>query len=192
MSAPGRIRTRDPLLRRSVCAAGQPACPQVSRCVGLSGSGREFPALTGRSGTQRARRLRSRTTVGSSPPWSSSPPSDLRITRVSRCVAHKFKARASFKFAGCCWRRSLAVDGRSGASRGHAPAMRRPGSQRCGAAGRSPVFRPGVVSQRIALQNLPEVPGRTTSSKCSVILGSGGSASLWRSRGLSAGLTSSR
>jgi hypothetical protein len=42
---------RDPLLRRSVCAAGQPACPQVSRGIGLSGSDREFPALTGRSGT---------------------------------------------------------------------------------------------------------------------------------------------
>src|SRR5437762_303274 len=66
-----------------------------------------------------------------------------------------------------------------------------PGSQRCGAVARSPVFGPGV-SQRIALQNLPEVPGKTTSSKCSVILGSGGSASLRRSRGLSAGVTSSR
>lgn len=48
----------DPLLRRSVCAASQPACSQVSRCVGLSGSDREFPALTGRSGTQRARPFR--------------------------------------------------------------------------------------------------------------------------------------
>jgi hypothetical protein len=45
----------DPPLRRSVCAAGQPACPQVSRCSRLSGSDRKFPALTGRSGTQRAR-----------------------------------------------------------------------------------------------------------------------------------------
>ena len=34
-------------LRRSVCAAGQPACTQVSRCIGLSGSDREFPTLTG-------------------------------------------------------------------------------------------------------------------------------------------------
>jgi hypothetical protein len=48
----------DLLLRRSVCAAGQPARPQVSRGIGLSGSDREFPALTSRSGTQRARRLR--------------------------------------------------------------------------------------------------------------------------------------
>jgi hypothetical protein len=55
--APGRIRPRDPLLRRSVCAAGRPAYTQVSRCIGLSGSDREFPALTGRSGTQRARPL---------------------------------------------------------------------------------------------------------------------------------------
>jgi hypothetical protein len=46
---------RDPLLRRPVCAAGQPACPQVSRCAGLPGSDRKYPLLTGRSGTQRAR-----------------------------------------------------------------------------------------------------------------------------------------
>ena len=46
-------------LRRSVCAAGQPARPQVSQPIGLSGSDREFPVLTGRSGTQRARRIRS-------------------------------------------------------------------------------------------------------------------------------------
>jgi hypothetical protein len=54
-----RIVPRDPLLRRSVCAAGQPARPQVSQPIGLSGSDREFPVLTGRSGTQRARRIRS-------------------------------------------------------------------------------------------------------------------------------------
>ena len=41
-------------------------------------------------------------------------------------------------------------------------------------------------------RTFPECPGKTTSSKCSVILGSGGSASLRRSRGLSAGVTSSR
>jgi len=45
---------------------------------------------------------------------------DLRITRVSPCVAREFKACASFMFAGCCWWWSLAVDGGSGASRGHA------------------------------------------------------------------------
>jgi hypothetical protein len=54
-SAPGRIRTRDRLLRRSVCAAGQPANSLVRPCIGLSASDREFPLLTGRSGTQRAR-----------------------------------------------------------------------------------------------------------------------------------------
>jgi hypothetical protein len=43
----------DPLFRRSVCAAGQPAYPQVRRRIGRSGSDREFPSLTGRSGTQR-------------------------------------------------------------------------------------------------------------------------------------------
>ena len=47
---------------------------------------------------------------------------DLRITRVFSCVARGFKARAGFMFAGCCWRRSLAVDGSSGTSRGHASA----------------------------------------------------------------------
>jgi hypothetical membrane protein len=45
----------DPLLRRPVCAADQPAHPQVSTGVPLSISDREYPALTGRSGTQRAR-----------------------------------------------------------------------------------------------------------------------------------------
>ena len=45
----------DPLLRRPVCAAGQPAILQVSRCIRLSGNDRDYPALTGRSGTQRAR-----------------------------------------------------------------------------------------------------------------------------------------
>jgi hypothetical protein len=48
-------KIRDPLLRRSVCAADQPACPQVSRCAGLSESDREYPVLTGRSGTLQAR-----------------------------------------------------------------------------------------------------------------------------------------
>jgi hypothetical protein len=41
----------------------------VRRRVGLYASDREFPSLTGRSGTQRARRLLSRTAVGSSAPW---------------------------------------------------------------------------------------------------------------------------
>ena len=91
------------------------------RRIRLSASDRKFPPLTGRSGTQRARRLLSRTTAGSSAPWSSSPPSDLRITRVFPCVACGFKVRASFMFAGCCWWRSLADDGYSGTSRGHAP-----------------------------------------------------------------------
>ena len=45
---------------------------------------------------------------------------DLRITSMSRALLAGFKARASFMFTGCCWRRPLAVDGGSGASRGHA------------------------------------------------------------------------
>jgi len=112
--------SRDPLLRRSVCAAGQPACSQVRRRVRLSASGRDFPALTGRSGTQRARRQWSAATASTLAPWCSSSSGELRITRVFSCVAHRFKARPSFMFAGCCWWRSLAVDGSSGASRGHA------------------------------------------------------------------------
>jgi hypothetical protein len=62
---------------------------------------------------------------------------DLRITRVSRCVDRVFKAYASFMFAGCCWWRSLAADGGSGTSRGHArrrPVMRRPGARCRGSA----------------------------------------------------------
>jgi transcriptional regulator with XRE-family HTH domain len=61
-------------LRRSACAAGQPACPQVSRGVGLSGSDREFPMLTARSGMQRAHRPGSHTSVDTPSPWSSSSP----------------------------------------------------------------------------------------------------------------------
>ena len=49
-----------------------------------------------------------------------------------------------------------------------------------------------LVSKRIAPQNLSGLSGKTTSSRRSVIVGSGGSASLRRSRGLSAGVTSSR
>ena len=47
-------------------------------------------------------------------------------------------------------------------------------------------------SHRKAPQNLPGASGKGTSSKCSMILGSGGSACLRRSRGLSAAVTSSR
>jgi hypothetical protein len=70
---------------------------------------------------------------------------DLRITRVSPCVARGFESRASFMFAGCCWCRSLAVDGCSGASRGHALVMRRPGSRWGGAVERPSAFQAGHV-----------------------------------------------
>ena len=92
--------SRDPLLRRSVCAAGQPACSQVRRRIRVSASDRKSPPLTGRSGTQRARRPGSRTTAGTSAPWSSSSSSELRITRVSPCVAREPKTGASLMFAG--------------------------------------------------------------------------------------------
>ena len=79
-----------------------PVHAQVSRRVKVSVSDRGFPALTGRSGTQRARRLRSRTTLGVPAPWSSSPPSELRITRVFPCVARGCEGFVSLMFAGCC------------------------------------------------------------------------------------------
>ena len=51
------------------------------------------------------------------------------------------KARPSFMFAGGCWRRSLAIDGSSGTSRGHGYVMRRPGSQWDGAVERPSAFQ---------------------------------------------------
>jgi hypothetical protein len=91
----------------------------VSQGIGLSRSDREFPALTGRSGTQRARRPGAHTTAGISASWSSSPSSELRITSVFSRVARRFEPRAIFAFTS--WRRRwlLAVDGGSGTSRGH-------------------------------------------------------------------------
>jgi hypothetical protein len=97
------------------------ASSQVAMPAVLSGSDRDNPRSTTSSGTRRARRLRSPTAAGTSASWSSSPQSELRITRVSRCVAHVFDSRASFMFAAHCPWRSLAVDGDSGTSRGHAP-----------------------------------------------------------------------
>ena len=47
-------------------------------------------------------------------------------------------------FAGCCWWRSLAIDGGSGTSRGHGSVMRRPGSRWDGAVERPSLFRPDV------------------------------------------------
>jgi hypothetical protein len=68
---------------------------------------------------------------------------DLRITRVSRCVVRGFRARASFMFASCCRWQALAVDGSSGASRGHAPEVRRPSSRWGAVLERVSVFQAG-------------------------------------------------
>jgi hypothetical protein len=74
---------------------------------------------------------------------------------VFPCVARGLKARASFMFAGGSRWRSLAVDGSSGASRGHAPVVRRPGGRRlCPAA---PVICP--VTAR-TLQGMAPYPGQ--------------------------------
>src|SRR5690242_393189 len=70
---------------------------------------------------------------------------DLRITRVFSCVARGLKARASFMFAGGCRWRSLAVDGSSGASRWHAPVVRRPGSRWDVAVERPSAFQAGHI-----------------------------------------------
>jgi hypothetical protein len=59
-------------------------------------------------------------TAGPPGPRTGSSAAELRITSVSRALLAGFKARASFRFTGCCWWRPLAVDGGSGASRGHA------------------------------------------------------------------------
>jgi hypothetical protein len=78
---------------------------------------------------------------------------DLRITRVFSCVARGLKARASFMFAGGCRWRSLAVDGSSGASRGHAPVARRPGSRWGGAVERPSAFQAGhMPSWRVSCE----------------------------------------
>ena len=66
--------------------------------------------------------------------------------RGCHCVAHGLEARASFKFARCYWCLSLAVDGRSGASRGHVSAMRRPGSRWSGAFERPSALQAGHIS----------------------------------------------
>jgi hypothetical protein len=107
--------SRDPLLRRSVCAAGQPARTQMSQCVRLSGSDREFPGLTGRSGTQRARRRPSRTTLRTSTPLSSRCclhllPSDLGVLACMPVAqldpVHETGARL-FKRDRSCWKSGL-------------------------------------------------------------------------------------
>ena len=63
----------------------------------------------------------------------------------SRALLAGSKARASFMFAGGCRWRSLAVDGSSGASRGHAPVVRRPGSRWGGAVERPSAFQAGHI-----------------------------------------------
>ena len=146
----------DHQLRRSVCAAGQPACPQVSRSTGLSGSDRDFPALTGRSGTQRARRPRLRTIAGTLASWSSSPPRELHITSGFSCDARGLKPRASFRSAGCYWWRLSAVDGGPGTSRGHA--WRTAALRLCPACALTRTFRP-VGSSRHRLAQSAHPPG---------------------------------
>ncbi len=55
----GKSAFPDLLLRRTSAATHRPAYAQVSGQVGVSASDREFSTLTGRSGTQRARRSES-------------------------------------------------------------------------------------------------------------------------------------
>src|ERR1019366_2017150 len=53
-------------------------------------------------------------TAGPPGPRTGSGAAELRITGVSRALIAGFTARASFRFTGCCWWRSLAADGGSG------------------------------------------------------------------------------
>lgn len=53
----------DQLLRRTWAVHAWPVCPQVSKHVWLSASGRELPMMTALSGTQRARDLLIRRSV---------------------------------------------------------------------------------------------------------------------------------
>ena len=69
-------------------------------------------------------------------------PAGYALRECSRALLAASKPRASFMFAGCCWWRSLAVDGYSGASQGHAPVVRRPSSWRSCADERPCVFQP--------------------------------------------------
>ena len=68
-------------------------------------------------------------------------------------------------FAGCCWWRSLAIDGSSGAPRGHGSVMRRPGSQWDGAIERPSAFQAGHIPswrescERYALPPVAAVSG---------------------------------
>ena len=85
----------DPLLRRPVCAAGQPAHPQVDRRGAVSGSDREFPALTVRSGTQRARDLqirRYRQVVQDRPSLAVCSGRHSRVVRICRALSGGFAA----------------------------------------------------------------------------------------------------
>jgi hypothetical protein len=82
-------------LRRSSAGVCRPARPQITRNRGCRGGNREIPRMTARSGTQRAR-------------------GELRMTSVFSCVTRGFKPRARFRFTGCSWWRSLAIEGGSG------------------------------------------------------------------------------
>ena len=108
--------------------AGQPGCrsSNVASCPRVTVIAPVSPADRARSGHASVEVAHYGLT---SAPWSSSSPSELRITRVFPCASRGFKSRSSFMSAGCCWRRSLVVDGSSGTSRGHVPVRRRP--RRC-------------------------------------------------------------
>jgi hypothetical protein len=97
---------------RSDCASGQPAQPQVSWCTKMSGRDRECPALTGLSGTQRARRPLSRTTVRTSIPGLALLlhllPSDLGVlARMSVAQLDPAHGAWLLKCDRSCWKSGL-------------------------------------------------------------------------------------
>ena len=92
----------------------------------------------------------------------SSSSGELPITSVFSCGARSLTACASFKFAGCWWRRSLAVDGGSGTRPG-APVH----SRRLAAPGRGwPASGPGTIQRRHPVT--AGAPGKTARARGTV------------------------
>ena len=113
---------RDRLPERPVCAAGQPACRQMSRRVGLSGSDREFPVLTGRSGHAASTACSSRTSGAAG---------RLAVVPASS-VSSRSRRLAAVRGRCCTWLLYCGCLIGSGAGRGaHQPAVRFPDVAAC-------------------------------------------------------------
>jgi hypothetical protein len=89
--------------------AGRPACTQVNRCIRMSGSDREFPALTGRSGA-----------AGRLAIFQGQPRSQAGAARV---VHVKLPVSESCRKSESATRRQIASASRAGRSRSTHPNM---------------------------------------------------------------------